>query len=328
VKRRAFITLLGGAAVWPLTARAQQGERMRHVGVLMPSAADDPVGQIRLGAFLQGLQPLGWAVGSNVRIDIRWTAGDASLSRKYAAELVALAPHVILAAGGSTVEPLLQVSRTVPIVFAIAPDPVGAGYVDSLGRPRGNVTGFATFEFGLGAKWLELLNEIAPGRTRVAVIRDPAVVTGIGQFGAIQSAAPSMGIEVSPINLLDADQIERAVADFVRSAHDGLIVAASALATKHRNLIVGLAARHNLPAVYNQRAFVAAGGLISYGPDLVDQYRRAAGYVDRILKGEKPADLPVQAPTKYELVINLKTAKALGLEVPPTVLALADEVIE
>ena len=328
MKRRAFITLLGGAAVWPLTARAQQGERMRHVGVLMPSAADDPVGQIRLGAFLQGLQPLGWAVGSNVRIDIRWTAGDASLSRKYAAELVALAPHVILAAGGSTVEPLLQVSRTVPIVFAIAPDPVGAGYVDSLGRPRGNVTGFATFEFGLGAKWLELLNEIAPGRTRVAVMRDPAVVTGIGQFGAIQSAAPSMGIEVSPINLLDADQIERAVADFVRSAHDGLIVAASALATKHRNLIVGLAARHNLPAVYNQRAFVAAGGLISYGPDLVDQYRRAAGYVDRILKGEKPADLPVQAPTKYELVINLKTAKALGLEVPPTVLALADEVIE
>jgi putative ABC transport system substrate-binding protein len=222
-----------------------------------------------------------------VWIDIRWTAGDASLSRKYAAELVALAPHVILAAGGSTVEPLLQVSRAVPIVFAIAPDPVGAGYVDSLGRPRGNVTGFATFEFGLGAKWLELLNEIAPGRTRVAVIRDPAVVTGIGQFGAIQSAAPSMGIEVSPINLLDADQIERAVADFVRSAHDGLIVAASALATKHRNLIVGLAARHNLPAVYNQRAFVAAGGLISYGPDLVDQYRRAAGYVDRILKGEK-----------------------------------------
>ena len=328
MKRRAFITLLGGAAVWPLTARAQQGERMRHVGVLMPSAADDPVGQIRLGAFLQGLQPLGWAVGSNVRIDIRWTAGDASLSRKYAAELVALAPHVILAAGGSTVEPLLQVSRTVPIVFAIAPDPVGAGYVDSLGRPRGNVTGFATFEFGLGAKWLELLNEIAPGRTRVAVIRDPAVVTGIGQFGAIQSAAPSMGIEVSPINLLDADRIERAVADFVRSAHDGLIVAASALATKHRNLIVGLAARHNLPAVYNQRAFVAAGGLISYGPDLVDQYRRAAGYVDRILKGEKPAELPVQAPTKYELVINLKTAKALGLDVPPTLLARADEVIE
>ena len=328
MKRRAFITLLGGAAVWPLTARAQQGERMRHVGVLMPSAADDPVGQIRLGAFLQGLQPLGWAVGSNVRIDIRWTAGDASLSRKYAAELVALAPHVILAAGGSTVEPLLQVSRTVPIVFAIAPDPVGAGYVDSLGRPRGNVTGFATFEFGLGAKWLELLNEIAPGRTRVAVIRDPAVVTGIGQFGAIQSAAPSMGIEVSPINLLDADRIERAVADFVRSAHDGLIVAASALATKHRNLIVGLAARHNLPAVYNQRAFVAAGGLISYGPDLVDQYRRAAGYVDRILKGEKPADLPVQAPTKYELVINLKTAQALGIEIPATLLARADEVIE
>jgi putative ABC transport system substrate-binding protein len=326
--RRDFITLLGGAAAWPLAARAQQGERMRHIGVLMPSAADDPVGQIRLGAFLQGLQPLGWAVGSNVRIDIRWTAGDASLSRKYAAELVALAPHVILAAGGSTVEPLLQVSRAVPIVFAIAPDPVGAGYVDSLGRPRGNVTGFATFEFGLGAKWLELLNEIAPGRTRVAVIRDPAVVTGIGQFGAIQSAAPSMGIEVSPINLLDADQIERAVADFVRSAHDGLIVAASALATKHRNLIVGLAARHNLPAVYNQRAFVAAGGLISYGPDLVDQYRRAAGYVDRILKGEKPADLPVQAPTKYELVINLKTAKALGLEVPASVLARADEVIE
>jgi len=236
MRRREFITLLGGAAAWPLAVRAQQGERVRHIGVLMPSAADDPVGQIRLGAFLQGLQPLGWAVGSNVRIDIRWTAGDASLSRKYAAELVALAPHVILAAGGSTVEPLLQVSRTVPIVFAIAPDPVGAGYVDSLGRPRGNVTGFATFEFGLGAKWLELLNEIAPGRTRVAVIRDPAVVTGIGQFGAIQSAAPSMGIEVSPINLLDADQIERAVADFGRSAHDGLIVAASALATKHRNI--------------------------------------------------------------------------------------------
>jgi putative tryptophan/tyrosine transport system substrate-binding protein len=329
MRRREFITLLGGAAAaWPLAARAQQGERMRRIGVLMPSTADDPVGQIRLGAFLQGLQPLGWVVGSNVQIDIRWTGGDAGLSRKYAAELVALAPHVILAAGGSTVEPLLQASRAVPIVFAIAPDPVGAGYVDSLGRPRGNVTGFATFEFGLGAKWLELLNEMAPGRTRVAVIRDPAVVTGIGQFGAIQSAAPSMGIEVSPINLLDADQIERAVADFVRSANDGLIVAASALATRHRNLIVGLPARHKLPVVYNQRAFVAVGGLISYGPDLVDQYRRAASYVDRILKGEKPADLPVQAPTKYEMVINLKTAKALGLDVPPTLLARADEVIE
>jgi putative tryptophan/tyrosine transport system substrate-binding protein len=327
--RRAFITLLGGAAAaWPLAARAQQLERMRRVGVLMHLAADDPEGQARIAAFTQGLQELRWAIGRNVRIDYRWAAGDAERARKYAAELVALAPDVILAAGGAVVAPLLQASRTVPIVFAQTPDPVGAGFVASLARPGGNATGFTIFEFGMGGKWLELLKEIAPRVTRAAVLRDAALAAGTGQLGAIQSVAPSFGVELSPIDVRDAGEIERAVTAFARSPNDGLLVTGSALATVHRDLIVALAARHRLPAVYSSRYFVTDGGLISYGPDSIDPYRRAAAYVDRILKGEKPADLPVQAPTKYELVINLKTAKALGLEVPPTLLARADEVIE
>ena len=328
-RRREFITLLGGAAAaWPLAARAQQPERMRRVGVLMHLAADDPEGQARLAAFTQGLQELRWTIGRNVRIDYRWAAGDAERGRKYAAELVALAPDVILAAGGAVVAPLLQASRTVPIVFAQTPDPVGAGFVASLARPGGNATGFAIFEFGMGGKWLELLKEIAPRVTRAAVLRDAALAAGTGQLGAIQSVAPSFGVELSPIDVRDAGEIERAVTAFARSPNDGLLVTGSALATVHRDLIVALAARHRLPAVYPLRLFVAGGGLISCGPDSIEPYRRAAGYVDRILKGEKPADLPVQAPTKYELVINLKTAKALGLDVPPMLLARADEVIE
>jgi putative ABC transport system substrate-binding protein len=327
--RRAFILALGGAAAaWPLAARAQQPERMRRVGVLMHLAADDPEGQARIAAFTQGLQELRWTIGRNVRIDYRWAAGDAERGRKYAAELVALAPDVILAAGGAVVAPLLQASRTVPIVFAQTPDPVGAGFVASLARPGGNATGFTIFEFGMGGKWLELLKEIAPRVTRAAVLRDAALAAGTGQLGAIQSVAPSFGVELSPIDVRDAGEIERAVTAFARSPNDGLLVTGSALATVHRDLIVALAARHRLPAVYTLRLFVAGGGLISYGPDSIDPYRQAAGYVDRILKGEKPADLPVQAPTKYELVINLKTAKALGLEVPPTLLARADEAIE
>jgi putative ABC transport system substrate-binding protein len=329
MKRRDFITLLGGAvATWPLTARAQQDGRMRRVGVLMHLAADDPEGQARIAAFTQGLQELRWTIGRNVRIDYRWAAGDAERGRKYAAELVALAPDVILAAGGAVVAPLLQATRTVPIVFAQTPDPVGAGFVASLARPGGNATGFMIFEFGMGGKWLELLKEIAPRVTRAAVLRDAALAAGTGQLGAIQSVAPSFGVELSPIDVRDAGEIERAVTAFARSPNDGLLVTGSALATVHRDLIVALAARHRLPAVYPFRTFVAGGGLISYGPDSIDPYRQAAGYVDRILKGEKPADLPVQAPTKYELVINLKTAKELGLEVPPTLLARADEVIE
>jgi putative ABC transport system substrate-binding protein len=310
--RRAFILALGGAAAaWPLAARAQQPERMRRVGVLMHLAADDPEGQARIAAFTQGLQELRWTIGRNVRIDYRWAAGDAERGRKYAAELVALAPDVILAAGGAVVAPLLQASRTVPIVFAQTPDPVGAGFVASLARPGGNATGFTIFEFGMGGKWLELLKEIAPRVTRAAVLRDAALAAGTGQLGAIQSVAPSFGVELSPIDVRDAGEIERAVTAFARSPNDGLLVTGSALATVHRDLIVALAARHRLPAVYTLRLFVAGGGLISYGPDSIDPYRQAAGYVDRILKGEKPADLPVQAPTKYELVINLKTAKAL-----------------
>jgi putative ABC transport system substrate-binding protein len=329
VRRREFITLLSGAAAaWPLAARAQQGERMRRIGVLLTTAADDPEGQARIAALLQTLQPLGWTVGRNVRIDHRWSAGDAANTRKYAAELVALAPDVILTNGAAAVAPLLQASRTVPIVFVTTADPVGAGFVDSLARPGGNATGFTALEYGFGGKWLELLKEIAPGVTRAAVIRDPAISAGIGLFGAIQSVAPSLGVELSPVNVRDAGEIERAIAAFAHSSNAGLILTASALAFVHRNLIVTLAARHKLPAVYFARAFVAAGGLVSYGTDVIDQYRRAAGYIDRILKGEKPADLPVQAPTKYEVVVNLKTAKALGLEVPPTLLARADEVIE
>jgi ABC-type uncharacterized transport system substrate-binding protein len=328
VKRRAFITLLGGAVAWPLAARAQQPERMRRIGVLHTPAADDPVGQARNAAFLQGLGQLGWTDGRNVRIETRWPAGDAARIRRYAEELVALAPDVILATGSASVGPLLQATRAVPIVFVVVPDPVAAGFVDSLARPGGNATGFINFEYGIGAKWLEVLKEIAPGVRRVAVVRDPALAVGAGQFGAIQAAAPSFGIELGPVNVRDAAEIERGVAAFARSSNDGLIVTGSALAVVHRDAIVAAAARHKLPAVYPDRTFVADGGLISYGPDFNDQFRRAAGYVDRILKGEKPADLPVQAPTKYELVVNLKTAKALGLTVPPTLLARADEVIE
>jgi putative ABC transport system substrate-binding protein len=328
MKRREFITLFGGAAAtWPLAARAQQPERMRRIGVLMSVAKDDPEGQPRIAAFLQDLQPLGWIDRHNMRIDIRWTAGPDDI-RKYAAELAALAPDVILTAGSATLGPLLQATRTVPIVFVHVPDPVGAGLVDSLARPGGNATGFINFEYGISGKWLELLKEIAPGVTRAAVLRDAALTSGTGQFGAIQAVAPSVGVEVIPVNLRDAGEIERTITVFARSSTGGLIVTGSALAAFHRNLIVTLAARHKLPAVYSERYSVAAGGLVSYGPDLVDQYRRAAGYVDRILKGEKPADLPVQAPTKYQLVINLKTAKALGLAVPPALLARADEVIE
>ena len=329
MRRRKFISLLGGAAVaWPLLAGAQQGERMRRIGVLMITAADDPEGQARISAFLQGLHQLGWTDGRNVRLDYRWTAANADEIRKYATELVALAPDVILATGASTMGPLLQATRAVPIVFAYVADPVGAGFVDSLARPGGNATGFISFEYGISGKWLELLKQIAPGVTRAAIIRDPAISAGIGMFGAIQSVASSFGVEASAVNVRDAGEIERAVAAFAREPNSGLIVTGSALAAVHRDLIATLAARHKLPAVYPNRLFATAGGLISYGADFIDQYRRAAGYVDRILKGEKPADLPVQAPTKYELVINLKTAKALNLEVPPTLLARADEVIE
>ena len=329
MKRREFITLLGGAAAaWPLAARAQQPERMRRVGLLYTFAADDAEGQARNAALLQALQPLGWTVGRNLRIDYRWGAGDAASTRKNAAELVALAPDLILTNGAAGVGPLLEVTRSVPVVFVLVADPVGAGFVDSLARPGGNATGFIAVEYGIGGKWLELLKEIAPAVTRAAVIRDPAITAGIGMFTAIQSAAPSLGVEASPVNIRDPGEIDRTIAAFVRPANSGLIVTASALAYTHRELIVTLAARHKLPAVYYARPFVAGGGLASYGVDIMDQYRRAAGYVDRILKGERPADLPVQNPTKYELAINLKTAKALGLEVPPSLLARADEVIE
>jgi putative tryptophan/tyrosine transport system substrate-binding protein len=328
MRRRDLVTLLGGAAAWPIAARAQQPNRMRRIGVLMPLAADDIEGQVRNAAFLQGLQELGWTVGRNLRLDYRWAAGDADRLRTYAAELVALAPDVILASGTSTVGPLLRASSIVPIVFAGVADPVGAGYVGSLARPGGNATGFTTFEYSLGGKWLQLLKEIASGVTRVAVLRDSALAAGSGQLGAIQAVAPSVGVEVRPVDVRDAGEIERAVVAFARSPNGGLIVPASGLVIVHRDLIIMLAARHKLPAVYYYSFFVTAGGLASYGPDPHDQYRRAAGYVDRVLKGEKPANLPVQAPTKYELVINLKTAKALGIDVPPTLLARADEVIE
>jgi putative tryptophan/tyrosine transport system substrate-binding protein len=329
MRRREFITLLGGAAAaWPLAGRAQQSDRMRRIGVLNGQAANDPDAQANIAAFLQGLQQLGWTDGRNVRIDHRWAAGNPADIRKYAAELVALAPDVILATGASPLGPLLQATRTVPIVFAIVPDPVGAGFVDSLSRPGGNTTGFMQAEYNLSGKWLELLKQIAPGVTRAAVLRDPAITAGIGQFAIIQSVAPAVGVEVSPVNVRDAAEIERAVTAFARTPNSGLILTASALSVVHRDLIVTLAARHKLPAVYYRRLFVIGGGLISYGADFLDQFRRAAGYVDRIFKGEKPADLPVQAPTKYELVINLKTAKTLGLEIPSSVLARADEVIE
>jgi putative ABC transport system substrate-binding protein len=330
MNKREFILLLGGAAAaWPLAARAQQGERMRRIGVLMASAADDSVYQAHIAAFLRGLAQLGWTDGRNVRIDTRWATSNADDLRRHAAELAALAPDVLVAAAGTaTAAPLLQATRTVPIVFVQVIDPVGAGFVASLARPGGNATGFTSFEYGLSGKWLELLKQIAPSMTRAAVLRDPAVASGIGQFAAIQAVAPSLGVELSPIDARDAPEIERAVTAFARSGNSGLIVTPSPVANRHRDLIATLATRHRLPAVYGSRHYVAAGGLISYGPDLIDQYRRAASYVDRILKGEKPADLPVQAPTKYELVINLKSAKPLGLDVPPTLLARADEVIE
>jgi putative ABC transport system substrate-binding protein len=329
VKRREFIIGLGGAALArPSAARAQERERVRRIGVLQPAAADDPVFQARLAAFHQGLALLGWNIGRNVRIDTRWATTNAAEIRRHAAELAALAPDVILAAGDSTVPALLQATRSVPIVFPVVTDPVGAGYVDSLARPGGSATGFMLFEYSTGGKWLELLKEIAPNVTRVAVLRDPGNPSQTAQFGVIQAVAPSLRMEVIPVNMRDVGEIEQSVETFARSPNGGLIVAAGGAAVRHRDLIVTLAARHKLPAVYWERLFVAAGGLISYGSDLIDQYRRAAGYVDRILKGEKPADLPVQAPTKYETIINLKTAKTLGLTVPPSLLARADEVIE
>jgi putative ABC transport system substrate-binding protein len=330
MRRREFLGGLGGAAAaWPLPARAQQSERMRRIGVLQGGIdADDPRSQPNTTAFLQVLQQLGWTDGRNVKIDYRWPAGDADKARKYATELVALAPDVILAVSAANMTPLLQATRTVPIVFVAVADPVGAGYVESLSRPGGNATGFMLFDYSLSTKWLEVLKEIAPGVNRAAVLRDPAISSGTGQWGAISSAAPSLGVEVSPVNVRDAPEIERGIAAFARSGYGGLIVTGGPLSLVHREMIISLATRHKLPAVYFIRPFVAAGGLISYGPDVVDQFRRGAGYVDRILKGEKPADLPVQSPTRYELVLNLKTAKALGLTVPPTLLARADEVIE
>ena len=370
MRRRDFIALAGGAvAIAPFAARAQQRERMRLIGVLLPATADDAAMQARVGAFLQGLGQLGWTIDRNVRIDTRWATADAAEIRRHAAELAALAPDVILAHAATTVGPLLQATRTVPVVFPAVVDPVGAGFVESLARPGGNATGFMNFEYSVSGKWLELLKEIAPGLTRVAVLRNAATPSGPGQFAAIQAVAPSLRVEVNPLNVRDAGEIERAVAAFAHAAlasgasgqrgdsmvrahsasedarkragdtrpepgssarapNGGLIVTASPAVQLHHELIISLAARHKLPAVYPFRYFAAAGGLISYGPDQLDQYRQAAGYVDRILKGEKPADLPVQAPTKYELVINLKTAKALGLAVPQTLLASADEVIE
>jgi putative ABC transport system substrate-binding protein len=328
MRRRDFIAGLGGAAAWPLTARAQQAERMRRIGVLLPASADAPQFQPRLGAFQQELQQFGWSIGRNLRVDIRWAGINADDIRRHATELAALAPDVILAVGASTVGPLLQVTRTVPIVFAGVGDPVGAGFVASQARPGGNATGFMAFEYSLSGKWLELLKGIAPGVTRVAVLRDPTVPSGIGQFGVIQARAPSIRMEVTPIDVRDAGEIERAVASFARSVNGGLIATSVAGAELHHALIITLAAKHKLPAVYFERSHVAAGGLISYGPNFVYQFRLAAGYVDRIFRGEKPADLPVQAPSKYETVINLKTAKALGLDVPETLLATADEVIK
>jgi ABC-type uncharacterized transport system substrate-binding protein len=328
VKRREFITLLGGATAWPFAAQAQQPSQMRRIGMLTGFTSDDPGGQARLTAFAQGLQQSGWTVGRNVRIEARWGAGDAERYRRYAAELVALVPDVILVGGGSLLSAVQTATRTVPIVFVSVTDPVGAGYVASLARPGANTTGFTLLEYGTSGKWLELLEEIAPVVTRAAVIQDPSITSGTGQLAAIQAVAPSFGVELTPVDVRDASGIEHSIATYTRGSNCGLIVTISPLALRHRELIIALAAKHRLPAVYPWRVFVADGGLISYGPDDIDQYRRAAGYVDRILKGEKPADLPVQAPTKYELVINLKTAKALGLNVPDSLLARADEVIE
>jgi len=329
MRRREFIALLGSAAAWPLTARAQQPDRMRRIGVLMSTVEGDPRGLEEITAFAQGLAELGWTIGRNVRIEYRWGAGDLDRFRKHAAELVALSPDVVLASAGSIVGAFQQASRTVPIVFVATVDPVGGGWVESLSRPGTNATGFASHELSMGSKWLELLKEIAPSIKRVGVIRDPSVPAGSGGLAAIQTVAPSLGVEVTPVGVHDAGEIERAITTFARASNGGLIMVGPASSVRrHRDLIIGLAAQHRLPTVYSTRLFVMSGGLISYGIDLVEQYRRAAGYVDRILRGEKPADLPVQAPTKYVLVINLKTAKALGLDLPASVLARADEVIE
>ena len=332
MRRREFIVYAGSAVaapqIWPLATRAQQSERVRRIGVLLQAVKSDPESQIRIKAFVKGLEQFGWTEGRNLQLDYRWAGGNSDDIRKHAADLVALAPDVLVAAGSATVGALQQSTRTVPIVFATVGDPVGAGFVESLARPGGNITGFAIFEYAIGAKWLELLREISPRTTRVAVLRDPSVATGPGQFGAIQTAAPSLRMEISPVNMRDASELGRALTAFAQSPNGGLIVSGTPLAQLHRNLIITLAARHKLPAVYFERFFVVDGGLISYGADFVDQYRRAGGYVHRILNGEKPADLPVQAPTKYELVINLKTAKALGLTVPPSLLARADAIVE
>jgi len=329
MRRRDFITLIGNAAAtWPLTARAQPGERVRRIGVLTNLSENDPEDRRRMAAFLQELQKLGWREGDNLRIEYRRSLGKADSARKYAVELVALAPDVILATGSSSTGPLLEATRTVPIVFVIVPDPVGAGFVDSLARPGGNATGFSQFEYAVGGKWLGLLKEVAPQVTRVGVLRDVAIAAGVAQFGVIQAAAASLQTELSPIGVRDADEIERGITTFASGSNGGLVVTGSPSTQLHRELIITLAAKHQLPAVYYSPSFVRDGGLISYGPDLVDQFRQAAGYVDRVLEGEKPADIPVQAPTKYELAINLKTAKALGLELPATVLARADEAIE
>jgi putative tryptophan/tyrosine transport system substrate-binding protein len=329
VRRREFIAALGGAAAaWPLAAWAQQPERARRIGVLMALAADDPDGQARVAAFLQGLRELGWIEGRNLRLDYRWGGGDIARIRKDAVELVALTPDVILAGGGQVMGPLQEATRTVPIVFTQTPDPVGAGYGASLARPGGNATGFTNFEYGVSGKWLEVLREAVPGITRAAVLRDPTNPAGTGQWGAIQAVAAPLGVELSPIDVRERSEIERAVSAFAAGSNRGLIVSSSGFAIFHRELIIALAARYRLPAVYPFRFYAIDGGLISYGPDPIDPHRRAAQYVDRILKGEKPADLPVQAPTRYELAINLKTAKALGLTVPDKLLARADEVIE
>jgi putative ABC transport system substrate-binding protein len=328
IGRRTFIAGIGSAAAWPLTARAQQGERVRRVGILLNASANDPEFQAWVGAFMQALAQLGWDTGRNLRIDLRWAEGKALEVRRHAAELAALAPDVILAHGASTVAPLLQATHSMPIVFPVADDPVGAGLVDSLARPGGNATGFMTFEYSMGGKWLELLKQIAPSMTRVAVLSDATQGGGISEFAVIQAMAPSLRVEVNAVNVRDADGIEHAIAVFARSSNGGLIVTAGPTTAIHRELIIALAAQHKLPAIYFQRFFVTAGGLISYGSDFLDQYRRAAGYIDRILKGEKPANLPVQAPSKYETAINLKTAKPLGLTIPETLLATADEIIQ
>jgi putative ABC transport system substrate-binding protein len=329
MRRREFITFVSGAAaVWPLAAWAQQGEHVPLIGFLEPTTAEAPGAKARQTAFLERLQQLGWTPGHNVRIEVRWGGGDEAETRKFAAELVALGPDVILTAGSAGAAAALKATHTIPIVFVIVPDPVGSGFVESLSRPGGNATGFMMFEYNLCGKWLELLKEIAPNVTRAAVLRDPEITAGIGQFAVIQSVAPSVGIEVSPIDLHEPEQIERAIATFAQSSNGGMILTASAIAAADANLIIAAAARYRLPAVYVQRPYVSAGGLISYGTNFAEQYRRAAEYADRILKGEKPADLPVQSPTKYELAINLKTAKDLGLTVPPSLLATADEVIE